>query len=533
LQDFVRARSGSNQLCGCVIDGELHVTSYRVVFHPIGCGSVPSFASQSTDWEMPNRALTACSLKVDSGHKLSFKCKDGQRRVFTCAPRDGSAALACARAVHALAFSSASDAFARAYKNASQNDETFARHLPKTSAYSLRDEYTTCVLRGPAADQLKVIRNEHALDICETYPLELVIPAATTDLELRRVAAYRSKGRLPVIIWSHPTNGATISRSSQPKPGVQNKRSSDDERYLDNIRRLAQGQRMVIVDARSKVATQGNRVMGLGTELVRYYEGIEMFYGNIANIHTARDSLSEVQKLCFARDLAGNDADSGGATFWGKLDGTKWLSQVHSILCAAVKTVELVHYERTAVLVHCSDGWDRTPQITCLALMLLEKRFRTIDGFLTLLQKEWVDFGHKFDERCGHTDESASDQRSPVFLLFIDCCFQLLQQFPSAFEFNQDLLLLLLDQLNACRFGTFLENNQRRRSRKSLDDATRHVWGHVAAHFEEVRNGAYVDDDDAAPLIPSLHARNVLLFEAYFRRFDAARVPLAPSRTFY
>ena len=61
-------------------------------------------------------------------------------------------------------------------------------------------------------------------------------------------------------------------------------------------------------------------------------------------------------------------------------------------------------------------------------------------GFLTLLQKEWVDFGHKFDERCGHTDESASDQRSPVFLLFIDCCFQLLQQFPSAFEFNQDFI---------------------------------------------------------------------------------------------
>ena len=137
-----------------------------------------------------------------------------------------------------------------ALRDASTDDAAFARHLPKTSAYSLRDEYTTCVLRGPAADQLKIIRNEHALDICETYPLELVIPSATTDLELRRVAAYRSKGRLPVIIWSHPTNGATISRSSQPKPGVQNKRSSDDERYLDNIRRLAQGQRMGIVDAR-------------------------------------------------------------------------------------------------------------------------------------------------------------------------------------------------------------------------------------------------------------------------------------------
>ena len=204
---FVRV-PGSNQLCGCVIDGELHVTSYRVVFHPIGCGSVPSFASQSTDWEMPVRALTACSLKVESGHKLSFKCKDGQRRVFTCAPRDGAAALACARAVHALAFSSASDAFARvccgvlsvpSWWNLAACAPSTRRHsraersiltrpraglqsrlhrgprvrpsFPENISLFLRDEYANSVLRGPAADQLKIIRNEHALDICETYPL--------------------------------------------------------------------------------------------------------------------------------------------------------------------------------------------------------------------------------------------------------------------------------------------------------------------------------------------------------------------------
>ena len=120
--------------------------------------------------------------------------------------------------------------------------------------------------------------------------------------------------------------------------------------------------------------------------------------------------------------------------------------------------------------------------------MLLEKRFRTIDGFLTLLQKEWSTSATSSMNGAA-TRTSASDQRSPVFLLFIDCCFQLIQQFPSAFEFNQDLLLLLLDQLNACRFGTFLENNQRRRSRKSLDDATRHVWGHVAALRRRAERG--------------------------------------------
>jgi hypothetical protein len=126
---------------------------------------------------------------------------------------------------------------------------------------------------------------------------------------------------------------------------------------------------------------------------------------------------------------------------------------VHAILASAAKTVDLVHYERCAVLVHCSDGWDRTPQITVLAMVMLEARFRTMDGFLALVQKEWADFGHKFDERCGHTDESGEDQRSPVFLLFADAMVQLLHQFPARFEFNSDLLVALLDQLFACRSG--------------------------------------------------------------------------------
>ena len=103
------------------------------------------------------------------------------------------------------------------------------------------------------------------------------MPAGCSDLELKRVAGYRSKGRLPVVVWTHPdsSNGATISRSAQPKPGVQNKRSSDDERYIDELRRLCAAKRMVIVDARSKVATQGNRVMGMGTELTKSPRRVE------------------------------------------------------------------------------------------------------------------------------------------------------------------------------------------------------------------------------------------------------------------
>ena len=35
----------------------------------------------------------------------------------------------------------------------------------------------------------------------------------------------------------------------------------------------------------------------------------------------------------------------------------------------------------SSVLVHCSDGWDRTPQTTCLTQICLDPYYRTLNGF--------------------------------------------------------------------------------------------------------------------------------------------------------
>lgn len=37
------------------------------------------------------------------------------------------------------------------------------------------------------------------------------------------------------------------------------------------------------------------------------------------------------------------------------------------------------------VVVHCSDGWDRTSQLAALAQLLLDPYFRTISGFMVLV----------------------------------------------------------------------------------------------------------------------------------------------------
>ena len=67
------------------------------------------------------------------------------------------------------------------------------------------------------------------------------------------------------------------------------------------------------------------------------------------------------------------------------LESTKWLHHLSVLLKSALLVVHAVDRDQRPVLAHCSDGWDRTPQIVALAKLLLDPYYRTIDvGFGTL-----------------------------------------------------------------------------------------------------------------------------------------------------
>ena len=65
--------------------------------------------------------------------------------------------------------------------------------------------------------------------------------------------------------------------------------------------------------------------------------------------------------------------------------------------------------------------------------------------------------------RCGHTVVEEKEM-SPIFTQFLECVWQVMLQFPTAFQFNQHFLVTLHDHAHSCQFGTFLGNCEKERS---------------------------------------------------------------------
>jgi len=204
-----------------------------------------------------------------------------------------------------------------------------------------------------------------------------------------------------------------------------------------------------------------NRTQGYGYENTNYYRGTTINFYGIGNIHAVRDAYQKVNALC----TSPNTSDIQ----WMQLvENTNWTSMIRLILSASWQTAFHVHYNRLPILLHCSHGWDRTSQVASLAQLILDPHYRTIKGFSTLVEKDFMSFGHPLHTRCGHGEgknEQGGDegQLAPIFIQFLDCCYQLVNQLPEYFEFNARYLLLLSEHVYSCRFGTLLCDSERER----------------------------------------------------------------------
>ncbi|CAE7659810.1 MTMR8 [Symbiodinium sp. KB8] len=142
--------------------------------------------------------------------------------------------------------------------------------------------------------------------------------------------------------------------------------------------------------------------------------------------------------------------------------------------------------------------------------MLLDPFYRTLNGFCILICKEWLSFGHQFNTRLGHALEKPTNQVSPVFLQWLDCVWQLLNQFPMAFEFNSRVILQIANHIYSCRFGTFLGNHECERG--DFMYTTRSLWEYLLdPDLRRDHTNPLYDPSVSAPCAPPAFSQLTLL----------------------
>lgn len=434
-------------------------------------------------------------LEVKEIFFLHIGCKDA--RSLSCAFSTNEHCLEWFKRLHKVTFprKSIEDIFAFAYYAWSIEEGRDYPRLGKDngsyiSTFNAEVERLKFSLHG--AWRISQINKDYRM--CPSYPPQLLVPACISDEILETVAKFRSSKRIPAVVWRHVNNGAVIARSSQPEVGWLGWRSAEDEDLLkaladacsydkgestmdspitfsdvgDDTIQPNTTKKVLIVDARSYTTAVANRARGGGCECPEYYPSCDIQFMNLPNIHSIRKSFHAVRQLC------ASDADQNWLSL---LEGTRWLQHMSGLLRAAVTVASAIERDGRPVLVHCSDGWDRTAQIVALAQILLDPYYRTMEGFQVLCEREWLDFGHKFADRCGQTvgcDDP--NERCPVFLQWLDCVHQLIRQFECSFQMSPAYLVKLAQHTYSQLFGTFLCNTRHERLQLRIRERTFSVW---------------------------------------------------------
>jgi hypothetical protein len=81
---------------------------------------------------------------------------------------------------------------------------------------------------------------------------------------------------------------------------------------------------------------------------------------------------------------------------------------------------------------------------------------------------------YRFGQTVG--EDQKAKERAPIFLQFLACVAQLLEQFPCSFEFTSGFLVALHRASVSGVYGTFAANDPRERSEVRMQETTFAVW---------------------------------------------------------
>ncbi|XP_042331481.1 myotubularin-related protein 10 isoform X1 [Sceloporus undulatus] len=289
-------------------------------------------------------------------------------------------------------------------------------------------------IKRTGASEWRVCSVNEGYMISTCLPEYFVVPSSLADQDLKLYSYSFTGRRMPMWCWNHP-NGSALVRMANIKDSLQQRKI--DQRICNAITRSH--------PQRSDV----------------YKSDLDKGLPNIQEIQSA---FLKLKQLCV------NEPFEETEEKWlSLLDNSRWLEYVRLFLKHSAELVYMLDSKHVSVVLQEEEGRDLSCCVASLVQVMLDPYFRTIVGFQSLVQKEWVMAGYPFLDRCNHLKKS--DRESPLFLLFLDCIWQLLEQYPSAFEFSEAYLTILYDSTRISLFGTFLFNSPHQRVKQSTEFA--------------------------------------------------------------
>ncbi|XP_077598764.1 phosphatidylinositol-3,5-bisphosphate 3-phosphatase MTMR2-like [Stigmatopora nigra] len=489
-----------------LLNGTLTITDYKLYFSSTEC----QFVLAANLGVISRLETVGIPDRGEKTEGLELVCKD--LRTLKFAYKTGLAGTEAARTLSSRAFPLSNDRTLFAFRY----EARFA-----ADGWKVYEPLAEWRRQGLPNESWSITRLNTSYQLCDTYPSLLTVPAGISDEDIKRAAAFRAKRRLPVLSWIHPESQAALVRCGQPLVGPTDRRCKEDERLLQMIMDAnAQAHKLCVFDARNYSVARSNKEKDGGYENESFYANVELTFLEIPNIHVMRESLRKLKDILYPT--------IDQAHWHTNIDNTHWLEYLRVLLCGACQVASKLEGSRTSVVIHCSDGWDRTTQLTSLAMLMLDSYYRTLEGFQVLVEKEWLGFGHKFAARVGHgQDDHGNSERSPLFVQFVDCVWQMTRQFPASFEFNELFLLTLLDHLYSNLYGTFLCNSEEERVTQRIPTGTVSLWSYINSRPDDFRNPLFVNEHHNV-LYPLASLRHLELWTTYYARWNPRMRPQVP-----
>uniref|UniRef100_A0A2K5J1V9 Myotubularin-related protein 12 n=1 Tax=Colobus angolensis palliatus TaxID=336983 RepID=A0A2K5J1V9_COLAP len=272
----------------------------------------------------------------------------------------------------------------------------------------------------------KAVSVNEGYKVCERLPAYFVVP---TPLPEENVQRFQGHG-IPIWCWSCHNGSALLKMSALPKEqddGILQIQKS----FLDGVYKTIHRPPYEIVKT----------------------EDLSSNFLSLQEIQTAYSKFKQLFLIDNSTEFWDTDIK-----WFSLLESSSWLDIIRRCLKKAIEITECMEAQNMNVLLLEENASDLCCLISSLVQMMMDPHCRTRIGFQSLIQKEWVMGGHCFLDRCNHLRQNDKEE-VPVFLLFLDCVWQLVHQHPPAFEFTETYLTVLSDSLYIPIFSTFFFNS--------------------------------------------------------------------------